>query len=106
MYAVIGMLIGMMTAFSQDTTSTTQGYNLQSESVIREAVIVDEGINTASDTLIKSNQVSLSSAFGDEKSKGRNWASILTAGFLPTGFIPESQMSSTNELERGIIHLS
>lgn len=102
MYLLIGMVVSFITAFAQDTTNTTQAYNLDLEGRTSEIALRGQEIYDDSETLVQSNQFDLTSNFGDERGLGRNWAEVFKTGFLPTGLIAEEQLGKATDLEKGI----
>ena len=105
MYLIIGMVIGILTAFAQSQVTTDQVYDLGLEDRIGEVATTTENIYEDSETLVQANQFVFSTTYGDERALGRNWVEVFKNGFLPTGLIPEDQKDDASELERSINQL-
>lgn len=97
MYILIGMLVSMMTVFSQDVYEPQIGYELNTQSHLNEVTEKTNEIYSDSETLVQSNQFALTSSFGDEKALGRNWYTIFKSFFLPTGFLSDGYKPSEME---------
>ena len=99
-YFLLGLLMASLATFNINNQEVNTFYDLNTENRVAEIVVKGENILNSSETLVQSNQYTLTSSFLDERSSGRNVVQILTQGFLPTGLLPDSQNAS--ELERGL----
>lgn len=100
MYILIGLVITMITAASANTADVRNAYDLNTEGRISEISTTQEGIWQDSETLVRSNQFAISNQFGDERSLGQSFGSILISkGLIPSGFISDSELPYATETE-------
>lgn len=99
-YLMIGMLVGTLTLFNQDTTTTNIAYNLSTGNSITEIIETDAEIWDGSEELVKANEFLLANTYGDERALGRNWVEVFKRGLLPTGLMSHEEMEKANEGEK------
>lgn len=100
MYIFIGLIVGTITLIYQDTNNTSKGYNLEGEQArVNEIGNQKDTLIEQSDQLVKANQLSFTSGWGNENGFGRNWVEVIYKGFLPSGLIPSNYTPTPIEQE-------
>lgn len=94
MYIIIGIVITGLSLMYQQTETEKAGWELKSLDKLGE---LSTNINTIDNNIVKANQFTLTSGYGNEGEYGKNIFSALNKGFIPQGLIPKNYQASALE---------